>query len=533
MSRRRGGLQSESATAFVADVVEHIFEQSPSQARRVGRHDYDGRLPEVAPRSPADLGQMHVAATRHLAALPDDGDPELRADLHASLKWLEVELLRVAELGEAYPDPFDYLWETDVSVYVRTPYAPLEDRVAALGTHLVRMPDFLAEAARTFGDRLPAGTRLRALEQARGQAVEIDHTVAALAGTHPDLVPGHMLDVAAAAADACEELAQRLEKTAPAKVLLGPELLAAFLQAREGIEHAGAELLEEACAEVEALATAADSAAADLGVADRRAAYELVAAQVSPGDAVDALRSTIERVKGFWIEADVVSVETDNALEIRRAPQRSASAAVRFAVSGPLEESRQPHVLLVPDLKQYLTDPMLEVIALHEVFAGHYVHTEAARRGPSVMRTCVWDCAGFSEGWAHYVEALAIEHGIARERPLVEIALLRSALEAATRLLVFLAVHLGRWTFAEAVDRAVRICDWSPARSAREVLVTTSDSETAMYTLGKLRIREWRATDAGTSRGDLKRFHDRLLRCGIAPLSTVHQYLLDARIEAP
>jgi uncharacterized protein (DUF885 family) len=349
------------------------------------------------------------------------------------------------------------------------------------------------------------------------------------------------MTVASAAAAACEDFARAVEGTAPARALFGPELLGGFLRAVEGIDHPVTDLLEEAQAEVDSVMSALALVAGKLGLEHRQRAYKLMTDRVSDGSVLDSLRSTIQRVKDFWIQTDVVSVETVHPLEVRRAPWAPAGAAgVEFAISGRLEQARQSHVLYVPELpgpvanrrtsvrRQYLNDPMLEVIAVHEAFAGHYVHTEASFRGPSVIRTCIPCSAGFPEGWAHYAEELAVEHGLADGRPLVEVAQLRSALEAATRLLVFLSVHMGRWTFAEAVGRAVLICDWSQERAAREVLVATSDPETAMYALGKLRIREWRRTAAvGTTGRELKSFHDRILRCGYAPLATVWQYYLD------
>jgi hypothetical protein len=45
-----------------------------------------------------------------------------------------------------------------------------------------------------------------------------------------------------------------------------------------------------------------------------------------------------------------------------------------------------------------------------------------------------------TEGWTHFGEELAIEQGLAADHPLVEIAQLRFALEAATRL-VYLSVQ--------------------------------------------------------------------------------------------
>jgi uncharacterized protein (DUF885 family) len=44
-----------------------------------------------------------------------------------------------------------------------------------------------------------------------------------------------------------------------------------------------------------------------------------------------------------------------------------------------------------------------------------------------------------------------------------------------------------------------------------------------MYTLGKLRIREWRREVAGSS-GGLRAFHDGLMRAGSAPLPAALRY---------
>lgn len=53
----------------------------------------------------------------------------------------------------------------------------------------------------------------------------------------------------------------------------------------------------------------------------------------------------------------------------------------------------------------------------------------------------------------------------------------------------------------------------------------------AMYTLGKLHFRRWRElAGAGDSAAGLKAFHDRLLRCGSAPLSAVWRYYLDGQL---
>lgn len=508
----------------------------------MGRHDFDAHLPEIAERSVSDIDRMRATALGQLRSLGLAADPEVRADLDVSQKLLEAERFRITELGRAYSPPITRVAEADVTAYLRSPYAPLADRVAALIDHLSRLPRFLQEAAAALEEALPAGERLQVMEAARAQAADIAAIPGQIEKEHPELDTSALATVAAPAIAACEDFGRAVEKKTPAKALLGPERLGAFLLAAEGIDRPVAELLEEAEAEVRSAASALDAAAAKLGVEHRLAVYELMASQVTPGPVVESLRSAVSRVRDFWLQKDVVSVQTAIGLELSSMPPDTGAAEVKFFISPVFEKVKRPHVLRVPELpdsgesggavirRQYLNDPMLEVIALHEAFAGHYVHTEAGMRGPSTIRTCILMTAGFSEGWAHYAEELAVEQGLADGRPFVEAAQLRSALEAAMRLLIFLSVNAGRWTFAQAVSQAMDLCDWSAARAAREVLASVCNWHTAMYTFGKLRIREWRTSIGSPTTGEqLRRFHDRILQCGLAPLSTVWQYYIDGQ----
>ncbi|MFL6126971.1 DUF885 family protein [Actinophytocola sp.] len=530
-----GRAVSETAKAVVSEVLQHIFEQYPNIARRAGRHDYDGRLPEVTPRAAHDLAKLRAAVRAQVDGLPATADPELRADLDAALAIAEEEHFCLAVLGQDQLGPRDFLAETDVSVYLRRPYAPLAERVAACEAHLAGLPAFLEQAAGTLGRRLPAGDRMRATEHARAQAVNLPAAVRRLVRDHPEHDSAALARAAAAAATACADFAKAVAATAPTNALHGPELLGEVLSVTAGVDRPVAELLDEAQHEVERVTAALDAVVARLGLGAREEAYARLAGHAAAEPVLDSLTAIIARVRDFWVAEDVLSVDTGTPLELRAGDDVAGSARVEFAISPPLEEVRQPHLLTVPEPAesagagpdsirgQYLNDPMLEVIALHEVYAGHYAHLEAGLRGGSLVRTCVPWFPAFTEGWAHYVEELAVERGIADGRPEVEVAQLRSALEAATRLLVCLSVHAGRWTFAEAAGQAARICGWSPARAAREVLVVVADPAGAMYTLGKLRIREWRREVAG-SPGGLRAFHDGLMRCGSAPLPAALRY---------
>jgi len=520
--------------------VEYFFAQYPNAARRAGRHDLDGHMPRACLRSAADLERLRAAAAQHLRSLAPGADPELRADLDAAVRMAEGESFRVTELGQVYLSPVEVLAEADLFPYLR-PYAPLAERLEALDTHLSRLPGFLAEAGSTLPARLPAGERLRGVEQAQAQAINIRTVAAQLISADDSCAAASRMAAATAACASCADFARTVAAAKPVSGLLGPERLAELLRVTEGIEDSPAELLEQASAEVERLQSALDSAAARLGAGNRREACELMAKQVSQEPATEFLAPLIQRLREFWIDAGVVSLDTAVPLEVRPAVGIGAASTVEFSFSPPLEQAGQPHVLFLPEAPAngdgrpaparhlYLNDPMLEIIAVHEVFAGHYVHAEATARGPSIIRACFPWISGFVEGWAHYCEELAVEQGLAAGRPLIEVAQLKSALESAVRLVSFLSVHLTQSTFVQASAYAAQVCGWSGERAAREVLAVAFDSFGAMYTLAKLRIRHWREAAGAATGPELTSFHDRLLRCGNAPLATIWRYYLDGR----
>lgn len=513
----------------VAEVVEYVFTRHPRVGRRAGRHDLDGRLPAVEPCDLRELDTLLATTSAGLESLPAGADPEVRADVSTAVQVLASERFRAAELGRLHPGTDDYLAETNVSGYLRGDYAPFADRAAALEHHLAGIPSFLDAAADTVGPRLPAGERISGIENARARAAGIRDLVDHLLTTRPALADGPLTGLAEDASAACLRFADAVAKTTPASAVFGADRLAGYLLAAEGIDRPVDELLDEVDAEIRRVVARLDEVTAQLGQRDRRDAYELMGKQVPDGPVVDTLERIVARLGQFWADQDVVTITGGQRLDIHRAREPASSAAVVFDIGGPLEVVPQPHILYVPEprdaresavVRDYLNEPALEMIAVHEVFPGHYLHHEAT--SASVIRRCVPWFASATEGWAHYAEELAIERGLADGRPLVELAALRFQLEAATRLLAFLSIHSGRSGFGAMVATAATLCGWTAERATREVLFVVADPASAMYTLGRLHIRRWRER-AGA---DLKAFHDRLVRCGSAPLSTVWRYHL-------
>lgn len=161
----------------------------------------------------------------------------------------------------------------------------------------------------------------------------------------------------------------------------------------------------------------------------------------------------------------------------------------------------------------------LPVIALHEVAPGHFTHGRALREaGTEVRRTLIHD--GFSEGWAHYVEELALEEGFRDGDPRFAAAVARDALLRVTRMACVIGLHTGTMTRQEAVQRfktdAFLAGPAAETAANRVVLNPTG----ICYTWGKLLIRDLRerARQEWGAQFSLRRFHTALLGLGSPPL---------------
>lgn len=531
------------ADATVLAVIDLVCELHPYLAREMGRHDYDGRLPTIMPRSGDDFAVLRAAVDRHLNGAAAAADPELRADLDTSRAVLEYLRFRTEELGQRYPFPLEYAFETDVSGYLAADYAPSEERVAALLRHLAGIPAFLARGEELSGPSISAGERMNVIAWGPAQAATIGGIADRLVAGQPELAE-LVAPLVGAAVAACQSFARAVAAKAPAAHLLGPEHLAEMLRVAEGIDQPVPELIARTEMEVATVRAAIDRAVARIGETRPEGAYQRMRLHLPARSVADSVRSITERLRDFWIAGDALPVHTRLPIEVHVSGASAFADEVVFAISPPLEAVRRPHRVYVPEphrpaagrppsaVWSYLNEPTLEMLAVHELYAGHYLQMETASAGPSVIRNSVLWFAGCTEGWAHYAEELAIELGLAADRPLVEIAQLRFALEAATRLLVHLSVHSGRWTFTEAGARASALTGWSAERATREVMETVAHRSRAMYTLGKMQIRDWRSATVGRAGSTLREFHGRIMGCGSAPLSTVQRYLADGRRAA-
>jgi len=115
---------------FVREFLEGYFEQYPTFAASVGRHDYDGRLPDWSRQAFAEkVVWLREQRARAAAFAGLEGRPALERE-HV-LAQLDADLFWIAEAGWQWRNPLFYTAPLDPNLYVTREYAPLERRLRA------------------------------------------------------------------------------------------------------------------------------------------------------------------------------------------------------------------------------------------------------------------------------------------------------------------------------------------------------------------------------------------------------------------
>ena len=216
--------------------------------------------------------------------------------------------------------------------------------------------------------------------------------------------------------------------------------------------------------------------------------------------------------------ASVFNLKPRAPVEVRRVPaltERTVSAHY----TTPAPDGTRPGIFWMPLAGPEFDIPRMRSLAYHEAIPGHHFQLAIQQQTESLprwrQRRVFGGGSAHSEGWALYVERLAIEQGWYGGDPVGLLGAWDSLLFRARRLVVDTGLHAKRWTRREAIDYGI---------SAREVeRYVAQPGQACAYMVGMLRIVELReqARAALGARFELKGFHDLVLATGSVPLEVL------------
>jgi len=544
---RNESLPRSTATNFrglAARIVQDHRTFDPTGSAASGLHRFDGILPDY---SAAALNRYVARSRKDLDALArlertDGLSRAARLELGVLQGMLLSELSEIEDQRLPHSFPPYFLFRLNIVNYLLRNYAPLDRRLHAVAKLQSGIPAFLRDL-RQMMDRRLADTFYEIGEMAASGMLD----------AYVRELPDHLRDASsrvraavertnAVATSELKRLVESLTTTYKPRIktdfALGPRKYARMIFA----EHLAAIPLDRLTAVGQGDLRANQAAFGETAkkIDPAKPATEVLERMERDHPTADRLiedtRRMLEEIRSYLIDHDIVTVPSEERAKVIETPRfyRFATAAMNppgsferaakdaFYYVTPVEESWTPEKR--EEWLRHLNYTTLRNISVHECYPGHYVHFLHRMKIPStVLRS--YTSYAFTEGWAHYCEAMMVEEGFGDAR--LKLAMLQDALLRNCRYLSSIGMHTAGWSWEDATKFFMENAYLDRLPAEREAKRGTWDPGYLNYTLGKLMIRKLRDDWMKRNpRRGLKEFHDTFLGLGAPPLGLAREHLL-------
>ncbi|HTZ62018.1 MAG TPA: DUF885 domain-containing protein [Thermoplasmata archaeon] len=526
-------------------VVDHVFDARPNYAASIGRHEFDGRLPDLS----IEFTTRWSARTRQLLgdlrAVPDVELTEpRRLDRQLLELLLEGALFDLEGVRELDRNPMSYLFQPDLTGYISRDYAPVAERVRAVAATLSGVPALLATARRRLEPVLARPFVTLGIQIGSGLPSHFAEGEA-FAATGPAELRGDVRAAREAADSAVGEFVEWLKRerlpSADESFPLGLERFQRLLWVREGLTTPVDEVLRQGWADLRRNRARLDAIAAREGTTPSQLIARLNDDHPKPAEIMPLVRNLTNDIREFVRRTDLASIPEPEVCHVRETPPWARDLwTAALSPPGPFEKPvdgiywvTTVDASWTPEQQEgwarTLNYAMLKNTTVHEVWPGHYLQALHFRRTEQSLARKVWFSYSFTEGWAHYCEQLALEAGFDGGSMAAEVTELADALTRNVRLVASIGLHTQGMRVEEATRLFQTEAFLEEFHAQREAIRGTYNPEYFCYTLGKLAILEVRAKYLGPKFGrSLRAFHDTLLGYGMPPIGLLDRLLAQA-----
>jgi uncharacterized protein (DUF885 family) len=527
---------------FVAEFIEARFKAEPNFAVQAGRHEYDGQMPDWSRAAlDGDVAQLRAFLGR-LGQFTDAQLAPAERIEREYLRWvIETEVFWRGSAEWPLRNPAWYLEKLDPSMYLTREYAPLPRRLEGFLGYARAIPRLAADIRANLRTPLPRPYIERGAAGFAGYAAFFRKdmpSVIAQAGNAE--LERALTEASSAAATAMDDLAKWLESqraTASDDFALGAARFSEMLRVAERVDVPLEELELVGRKDLERnLAALGEACAAFAPRAKLSACVERMRANKPAGGTVEGARAQLVALREFVRDRDIVTIPNQEQALVAESPPFNRGNFAYISIPGPFEDAavKATYYVAPPDANwstaqrnAYLPGrAYLLYVSVHEVWPGHYLHSQFSNRNPSRVASLWWNYS-FGEGWAHYTEEMMYDAGLGKDQPEMRVGMLTNALLRDVRYLSAICLHAGCMSLEES-EKMFRETAFADAGNARQQAVRgTYDPGYLAYTLGKLMIRklraDWHAANPGAS---AREFHDRFLSYGSPPVPLVRQEML-------
>jgi uncharacterized protein (DUF885 family) len=543
--------QTETDATFQAlsqRLIKEHWDFYPTAGSRIGRHEYDGRLPDLSPSQNVRRERELQRGLTELRRLDPAGLDEAGQMSYRMMElFLRRELFIFNDLKPLESNPMRHTGYLNVSGYIRRDYAPLEDRLRSAASAMRQAPDFLNVLDQALADTLSSHVVDMSVESYAGMArfYRVDLADATTGVTDQEIV-GEFNQARESAAAALDRFVERLKSrgaAGPGGFAIGSELYSGMLSSGEGLDAPlsriaaiGQANLEDNLSRIKELAQSISPGQTVMEIVEEIGRNHPQAQELIP-----ETRNMLEDIRQSLIDLDVISVPSEDRCQVIETPTYMRYAFAAMDTAGALETQATESFYYVTPVEddwnnqqreEWLSNfnyDTLKIISIHEVYPGHFVHHLHNRYGqelPLINRVAT--AYSFTEGWAHYTEEMMLETQYGEGQPRLLLTQLLEALVRNCRYMCSLRMHTEDMTLDEATKFFMDNAYMAELPARREALRGTFDPGYLNYTLGKLMILKLRQ-DFKKEQGSaysLKGFHDRLLSFGGPALPLLRPALL-------
>ena len=283
----------------------------------------------------------------------------------------------------------------------------------------------------------------------------------------------------------------------------------------------------------------------------RRATVARVIAAVSqehgaPGDLVTDARATVDRIKTFIRERDVLRLPEPDRCQVMEMPEFKRGNSLAYMESAPPLEPAAVSIYAVSPppsdwseqrVRSFLEEynrHLLQVLTIHEAYPGHYVQLEYANRTKSLIRR-VFQSGPFVEGWAVYTEQMMLDEGYGAGDLRLRLMQLKFYLRAVANALLDQRMHCTQISDDEALKFLIEGAYQSEGEARLKIIrAKQSSTQLSTYFVGRMahyRLRQQIERELG-DRFELGRYHEAVISHGSIPTKYLPE-LVRARLQSP
>ncbi len=529
--------EDELFDELVLKLIKDVLELYPTAGTHLGLHEYDLLLPKLSKEAMEKAIKLVEYYYKEFSSIDKEKlTGYRRVDYEPLLNGLVESMITLRDwpTWRMYPTGFMVAGEALYSLIIRE-HLPLEHRLNALYSRVKGLGKIIDESISAVDEPYSLWIDYVMLS-AKGLPSLIELVKAmGLKYGHNELI------------EACEKLKEEFskymgvlqelkEKAKHGFKPIGSELYGKLLKARM-IDEDPEELRRQGYIEAEKYRRLMHEEARKIGASGISEALEKIKEKhiSSPEKVLEEYRKTIEYVKKFVIEKEVVELPPMENIRVVETPE-FMRPLLPFAAYMPPEVfgwSFTGIFFVTPPaneemLKHHNVYDILNTI-VHEAYPGHHVQLVYAKLSPYLTRKILIQASEFVEGWAHYTEELMLELGINKSSE-YKLKVYHDALWRAVRVYVDVELSTGMITFEQAVEKLVKDAYLPRDGAYSEALrYTMSPGYQISYNYGKRRIialREKVKKILG-EHFSYKLFHKLLLEEGSLPLKVLEKLVIE------